>query len=74
VPSICGRGQSNKIVASNIVFLLSRRGVGAVLPESTCLQQLNFTARKFRWHWPLGHISGGTQLWDSGLGKGGLMY
>jgi hypothetical protein len=74
VPSICGRGQSNKIVANNIVFLLSVAASDAVLSKSTCLQQLNFTARLFRWHWLLRHISGGTERWDSGLGKGELMY
>src|SRR5277367_6326202 len=58
VPSICGTGQSNKIVANNIVFSSGVAALDAVPFKSTCLQHLNFTAHRFRWHWPLGHISG----------------
>src|ERR1700728_3059619 len=74
VLSICGIGQSNKIVANNIVFLLSVAAPSAEAPKNTCLQLLNFTARPFSSHWLLGHICCGTRPWESGLGGGELMY
>jgi hypothetical protein len=74
VPSICGTGQSNKIVANNMMFSSGVAALDAVPSESTCLQHLNFTAHRCRSHWPLGHISGGTRLWESGLRKEEPMY